>query len=211
MSWAWHHPKPRPSESASNLAQSRQSRAGTPRWRSTSPRVMRSSSFFAGSLMAVPLVSDGLIQVGEDVLWDVTVRITDEALPETGRELLDQREPAHPFDPLVAPLRWRGNEAQRAPMLCGQFGTIEYPGEQASPGTVEGETARIPVARGRDHDEPRLRQRAGRVDHPGGGNALPGQSQPGPSPDAVQVPDPPFRRHGADGGHPAWPGHRPRA
>src|SRR5882762_199329 len=164
MSWAWHHPKPRPSGSASNLAQSRQSRAGTPRWRSTSPRVMRSSSFFAGSLMAVPLVSDGLLQVVEDVLRDVTVGVADEGLPEAGRELFDQGEPAHPFDPLVAPLRRWWNEAQRSPVLRCQLGTIEDPGEQAPPGTVEGETARVPIADGGDHDEPRLRQGPGRVD-----------------------------------------------
>src|ERR1700730_6917976 len=173
MSCAWHQPKPRPSGSASNLAQSRQSRGGTPRWRSTSPRVMRSSSFFAGSLMAVPLVSDGLVQVIEDVLRDVTVGIADERLPEPGREFFDQGQPRHPFHTLVAPLRGRRNQPQGTSVLCGQFGTVEAPGEQAPPGTVEGETARVAVARGGDHDEPRLRQGAGRVDHPGGGNALP--------------------------------------
>src|ERR1700730_7181357 len=127
MSCAWHQPKPRPSGSASNLAQSRQSRAGTPRWRSTSPRVMRSSSFFAGSLMAVPLVSDGLVQVVEDVLGDVTVGVADEGLPEARRELLDQRQPGHPFHALVAPLRGGRNEPQGTSVLWGQFGTLEAP------------------------------------------------------------------------------------
>src|SRR3979411_1308384 len=136
MSWAWHHPKPRPSGSASNLAQSRQSRAGTPRWRSTSPRVMRASIFFAASLMSVTLGSDGLVQVVEDVLWDVAVGVADEGLPEPGRELLDQGEPAPPLDPLVAPLRGGRNQAQRPPVLCGQFVTIETPGQQAPAGTV---------------------------------------------------------------------------
>src|SRR2546421_10823279 len=101
MLWAWHHPKPRPSGSASNLAQSRQSRTGTPRWRSTSPSVMRSSricaGIFAGSLMGGPLVSDGLVQVVEHVWRDITVGIADKGLPEARRELLDQGQPGHPF------------------------------------------------------------------------------------------------------------------
>src|ERR1700730_3249572 len=162
MSCAWHQPKPRPSGSASNLAQSRQSRDRPPRWRSTSPRVMRSSSFFAGSLMAVPLVSDGLVQVVEDLLRDVTVRIADEGLPEARRELLDQGQPAHPFDPLVTPLRRGRNEPQGTSVLCGQVGAVEAPREEAPPGTAEGETTRVAVAHGGDHDEPRLLPRAGR-------------------------------------------------
>src|SRR6266566_255631 len=193
MSWAWHQPKPRPSGSASNLAQSRQSRAGTPRWRSTSSRVMRSSSFFAGSLIVMPLVSDRFVQVVQDVWWDVAVGIADQALPQTGRELLDQGQPADPLHTLVAPLRRRGDESQRASVLGGQVGTVEAPGEQAPPGSIEGKATRVAVARGGDHDEPGRRQRMGEIDDPGGGNALPGQPQPGPSPDAVQVPHPPFR------------------
>src|SRR2546422_2826740 len=157
MSWAWHQPKPRPSGSASNFAQSRQSRAGTPRWRSTSSRVMRSSSFFAGSLIVVPLVSDRFVQMVEDVSWNVAVGIADQAFPEAGRELLDQGQPADPFHTLVAPLRRRGDKSERASMLGGQVGTVEAPGEQAPPGTIEGEATRVAVARGGDHDEPRLR------------------------------------------------------
>src|SRR5437763_3886499 len=199
MSWAWHQPKPRPSGSASNFAQYRQSRAGTPRRWSTSSRVMRSSSFFAGSLIVVPLVSDRFVQVVEDVSWDVAVGIADQAFPEAGRELLDQGQPADPLHPLVPPLRRRGDESQRSSVLGGQVGTVEAPGEQAPPGTVEGEATRVAVARGGGHDEPRLRQRVGEIDDPGGGNTLPDQPQPGPSPDAVQVPDAPFGRHGANG------------
>src|SRR2546425_1896584 len=124
MSWAWHQPKPRPSGSASNCAQSRQSRAGTPRWRSTSSRVMRSSNFFAGSLIVVPLVSERFVQVVEDVSWDVAVRIADQALPEAGSELLDQGQSADPLHTLVAPLRRRGDESQRASVPRGQVRTV---------------------------------------------------------------------------------------
>src|SRR2546423_8684300 len=154
MSWARHHPKPRPSGSASNFAQSRQSRAGTPRWRSTSSRVMRSSSFLAGSLIIVPLVSDRFVQVVEDVSWDVAVGIADQAFPEAGRELLDQGQPADPLHALVPPLRRRGDESQRASVLGGQVGTVEVPGEQAPPGSIEGEATRVAVARGGDPEGP---------------------------------------------------------
>src|SRR6267143_1026111 len=169
MSWAWHHPEPRPSGSASNFGQSRQSRTGTPRRSSTSSRVMRSSSMFAASVIVVPLVSDRLVQVVEEIWWDVAVGIADQALPEAGRELLDQGEPADPLHSLVAPLRRRGDESQRASVLGRQVGTVEAPGEQAPPGSIEGEATRVAVARGGDHDEPRLRQRMGEIDDPGGG------------------------------------------
>src|SRR5438132_3908205 len=121
MSWAWHHPKPRPSGSASNFAQSRQSRAGTPRRWSTSSRVMRSSSFFAASLIVVPLVSDRLVQVVEDISWDVAVGIADQALPEAGRELLDQGQPSDLLHSLVSPLRRRVVLHLRSAVSCGQL------------------------------------------------------------------------------------------
>src|SRR2546427_4650346 len=97
MSCARPQPKPRPSGSASNLEQSRQSRGGTPRRWSTSSRVKRSSSFCEVSLIVVPLVSNGFVQVVEDVWWDVAVGIADQALPEAGRELFDQGQPADPL------------------------------------------------------------------------------------------------------------------